>query len=167
MILGFLKLLAMLWPFIKEWFIGNKELHRQARKNKAATWLLMCLFVMFLLFLFAMQAAFDSRTQAVTTKHSIDLLQLKFEETERTRDSLSTDISDLKSKVVDLTSKIESFTKQNQELTLKNQRLELELRVAQGRVAELEGRQSTPTARRQRNEAVEALDRLRTQEGLK
>lgn len=167
MILGFLKLLAMLWPFIKEWFIGNKELHRQARKNKAATWLFVCLFVMFLLFMIAMQAAFDSRAQAVLTKHSIELLQLKFQETERTRDNLSTDISDLKAKVVDLTSKIESFTKQNQELALKNQRLELELRVSQARVAELEGKQSTPTARRQRNEAVEALDRLRTQEGLK
>lgn len=167
MILGFLKLLAMLWPFVKEWFIGNKELHRQARKNKAATWLLACLFIVFLLFLFAMQVAFDSRAQVVLTKHSIELLQIKFQETERTRDNLSIDISDLKSKVVDLSSKVESFTKQNQELALKNQRLELELRVAQARVAELEGRQTTPTARRQRNEAVEALDRLRTQEGLK
>lgn len=169
MLYGFLKGFALLWPFIKEIFFGKKDLHRYARKNKAVTWLTVCLILVFLFFLAAMQAAFESREEARKTSHAIDMLNIKFTESENGRKEVADQVTDLKNQISALTTKIEEFTKQNNDLRLENRTLALKLQVAEAKIATYEAgerkQQPPPAVQRQRNEAIDALERLRRQEG--
>lgn len=169
MLVGILKGIIALWPFLKELVLGNQELRNHVRRNKVSTFLLVTLFIMFLLFLFIADSAVTANRalQEVTNENKV--LKVKLE-------SLEQAIVELRAAREESKGRIDALEKENDSIELRNSELVARL-LSKDNAADREPNPARapasrvrpaakPAATTTRSKVADSLNRLRELEGV-
>ena len=119
MLLGILKGIIALWPFLKELVLGNQEFRNHVRRNKVSTFLMVALVIMFLLFLFIADAAIEANKGLQEAQHEIKVLEVRLEGLRTTTHDLEADKTEFKTRLDALEREKEALKSANEELIAK------------------------------------------------
>ncbi|MBN22488.1 MAG: hypothetical protein CL678_14485 [Bdellovibrionaceae bacterium] len=163
MLVGLLKGMAILWPFLKELLIGNKEeVKLQARRNKTAVMLSLALVAMFLIFLYITDEALQKNKELQDALYAKTLLEVKLSSIENDRDihRYRTDeynkrVTDMEAELLQCRGKVDELEEERGELIVRLATLEQRARST-----------PTPPTRRTgtRSSIQDKLNELRNEE---